>query len=254
MHDIPSKSTLRNLSLQIILFTIFGASAALAVTFPDKPPDADFYVDGSELLKPQEKEQINQIASKLLQEERIPIYVVTIVSLAVHDAGASSIENYAALLFDEWGIGFEERNNGMLLLVSRLDRKARIELGAHWGHTYNAAAANVMDTLIIPQFKERNFSLGILEGVRGMEALARGLQLPKPEQKWWVLPLFLLCVVGVILLIINLFKTGRSGWAWALIAFIGVMLFFMLRNANSGGSGGGFGGGFSGGGGATGSW
>ncbi len=88
-----------------------------------------------------------------------------------------------------------------------------------------------------------------------MEAMARGLQLPKPEQPWWVLPLFIAAVIGVILLIINLFKTGRSGWAWALIAFLGIMIFFMLRNAgSSGGSGGGFGGGFSGGGGATGSW
>ena len=54
------------------------------------------------------------------------------------------------------------------LTYSQLDRKARIELGAHWGRTYDNDAARVMDTLIIPQFKERNFSLGILEGVRGM--------------------------------------------------------------------------------------
>ena len=150
---------------------------------------------------------------------------------------------------------FEDRNNGMLLLVAQLDRKARIELGADWDHRFDFDAVKVMDTLIIPKFKERNFSLGILEGVRGMEAMARGLQLPKPEQPWWVLPLFIAGVIGVVLLIINLFKTGRSGWAWALIAFLGVMIFFMLRNAaSSGGSGGGFGGGFSGGGGATGSW
>lgn len=65
-------------------------------------------------------------------------------------------------------------------------------------------------------------------------------------------------IVSVILfvaLIINLFKTGRSGWAWALIAFLGLLIFAILRSsANSGGSSGGFGGGFSGGGGASGSW
>ena len=62
-------------------------------------------------------------------------------------------------------------------------------------------------------------------------------------------------VIGLILLIINLFKTGRSGWAWALIVAIGLILLFILKNsATSSGSGGGFGGGFSGGGGATGSW
>jgi len=246
----------RNLVFALVfLIALFAAAPGWSQTFPEKPPDKDFFVDQAGLIKPEEAKEINQIASKLLVEERIPIFVVTISSLAGMDASAMSIETYAAKLFDEWGIGFEDRNNGMLLLVAQLDRKARIELGADWDHRFDFDALKVMDTLIIPKFKERNFSLGILEGVRGMEAMARGLQLPKPEQPWWVLPLFIAAVIGVILLIINLFKTGRSGWAWALIAFLGIMIFFMLRNAgSSGGSGGGFGGGFSGGGGATGSW
>lgn len=239
----------------VFLISMFAAAPGWSQTFPEKPPDKDFFVDQAHLIKPDEAKEINQIASKLLVEERIPIFVVTLSSLAGMDASGMSIETYAASLFDEWGIGFEDRNNGMLLLVAQLDRKARIELGADWGRRFDLDAVKVMDTLIVPKFKERNFSLGILEGVRGMEAMARGLQLPKPEQPWWVLPLFIAAVIGVVLLIINLFKTGRSGWAWALIAFLGVMIFFMLRNAaSSGGSGGGFGGGFSGGGGATGSW
>jgi uncharacterized protein len=143
----------------------------------------------------------------------------------------------------------------MLLLISRDDRKARIELGADWGREYDYQAKQIMDELIVPSFKRGDFSTGILDGVRGMEAMARGLQLPKPTAPWWVLPLIILVIIGFVLLIINLFKTGKSGWAWALIAFLGVAIFFMLRAAaSSGGSGGGFGGGFSGGGGATGSW
>jgi uncharacterized protein len=62
-------------------------------------------------------------------------------------------------------------------------------------------------------------------------------------------------VIFLVVLIYNLFKSGRTGWAWALIIFLGVALFFILRAAaQNSGSGGGFGGGFSGGGGATGSW
>ena len=83
--------------------------------------------------------------------------------------------------------------------------------------------------------------------------MIRGRDLPKPTAPWWFLPAVIIGVILLIVLIVNLFKTGRSGWAWALIAFIGVALWFMLRNAGSGSSGG-FGGGFSGGGGATGGW
>ena len=70
-------------------------------------------------------------------------------------------------------------------------------------------------------FKDRNFSMGILEGVRGMEAMARGLQLPKPEAPWWFLPLLIGAGIFVILLVYNLFKSGKTGWAWAVIC-IGV--------------------------------
>jgi uncharacterized protein len=112
-----------------------------------------------------------------------------------------------------------------------------------------------MQSLIIPRFKSGEFSTGILEGVRGLDAVARGLALPKPEQPWWLLPLFIASIIGIIALVYNLFKTGKTGWAWAVIIAVGSMLLFMLWAASkSGGSGSSFGGGFSGGGGASGSW
>lgn len=228
-------------------------SHAGAVTFPDKPPDTDYFVDKALLLKPEAEQIVNDIAGALLQEERIPLFVVTIQSLAAQSASGQGIEGYAQKLFDHWGIGFEDRNFGMLLLVSVGDRKARIELGKGWANNYDIQAEDVMQSLIIPAFKRGDYSTGISDGVRGMDAMARGLQLPKPTAPWWFWPAVIIGGIGLVMLIINLFKTGRSGWAWALIVGIGLLLFFILRNMPSG-SGGGFGGGSSGGGGATGSW
>ncbi len=239
----------------LALLVLCPQEKVFAFTFPEKPSEKDFFVDQAGLIDSQDAAAINEIALNLLVQEKVPIFVVTIKSLADYDAAGSSIESYAADLFDEWGIGFEDRNYGMLLLVSKGDRKARIELGADWARAYDRQAKEVMDTLIIPSFKRGEFSKGIAEGVKGMDAMARGLALPKPKQPWWILPLMAIVAIGLVLLIINLFKTGRSGWAWAVIAFIAIALFFILRNAaQSGGSSGGFGGGFSGGGGATGSW
>ena len=241
--------------LPVLAILLLLPQDATALTFPEKPPDEDFFVDSVGLIKEEDKSTLNEITKKLLAEENIPIYVVTIASLAGQDAAGFPIERYATELFNHWGIGFEDRNNGMLLLISSGDRKARIELGADWGREYDHQAKQIMDDLIIPNFRRGDFSTGILDGVRGLEAMARGLELPKPTQPWWILPLFIVGVIGIGILIYNLFKTGKSGWAWALIAFLGIAIFFMLRAAASrGGSGGGFGGGFSGGGGATGSW
>ncbi|MFC1657136.1 TPM domain-containing protein [Candidatus Moduliflexota bacterium] len=239
----------------ILALILLSPPPVSALTFPEKPPDTDWLVDEAGLLEAEDKESVNELSSALFRDERIPLYVVTIRSLAGHDAAGYSIEGYSADLFDHWGIGFKDRNYGMLLLVSSGDRRARIELGDGWGRNHDRLAKETMDTLILPSFREGNFSNGILEGVRGMNAMARGLALPKPKAPWWLLPAVIVGAFFLGLLIYNLFKTGRKGWAWALIIAIGVALFFILRNAGrASGSSSGFGGGFSGGGGASGSW
>ena len=246
----------RKIPITLISFLMLVVpSCMFGSTFPDKPPSEHYYVDEAGLIPSEVGEKIDTVAAALLDEEKIPLFVVTISSLASHDAVTLSIEQYAAELFNNWGIGWQDRNYGILLLISKGDRKARIELGADWGSEYDYQAQRVMDELIVPAFKRGDFSVGITDGVRGLDAMARGLELPKPKTPWWFWPALIGGLVLVVLLIINLFKSGRSGWAWALIAALGVLLFFIIRTAlSSSGSGGGFGGGSSGGGGATGSW
>ncbi|BCS95676.1 methanol dehydrogenase [Desulfoluna limicola] len=228
---------------------------AFAAIFPDKPPSEHYYVDEAGLIDVETGGRIDEIASALLAEESIPVYVVTISSLVAYDAVTLSIDQYATELFDHWGIGWQDRNYGVLLLISSGDRKARIELGAGWGHDYDTQARQVMDELIVPSFKRGDFATGIADGVRGLDAMARGLALPERKAPWWVVPAFVGGVLLMVIMIINLFRSGRKGWAWALLAVLGVILFFIIRTMlSNAGSGGGFGGGSSGGGGATGSW
>ena len=63
-----------------------------------------------------------------------------------------SIEAYAQALFDHWGIGSQDRNYGILVLVSYLDRRARIEFGAGFANRYNAEAEAIMQDIIVPAF------------------------------------------------------------------------------------------------------
>lgn len=237
----------------LLIWITLGSIGLTGATFPAKPSSKHYYVDEAGLIDEETGAKIDATAAALLQEEKLPLYVVTIASLASHDAITSTIEQYATDLFNTWGIGWQDRNYGILLLISKGDRKARIELGADWGSEYDYQAKQIMDTLIVPAFKRGDFATGISDGVRGLDAMARGLGLPKPTTPWWVMPLMIGCLVLFVMLIVNLFKTGRNGWAWALIIGLGALLFFMLRSSASG-SGGGFGGGSSGGGGASGSW
>jgi uncharacterized protein len=241
--------------LFFIIVCLVSTIPIFAMSFPSKPPNDSFIVDEANLIDPATTKQINELIFQVWNEQRIPIYVVTIPSLANYEASGVSIEEYASSLFNTWGIGSPSRNYGVLLLVSKGDRKARIELGKAYEHRYDNAANDIMQNLIIPNFKANEYALGISEGVRGISAFVRGQNIPLPKQPWWVWPVFIGSVILIIAVIVSLFKNGRSGWGWALIILLATLIGYLLWAATkAGGSSGGFGGGSSGGGGATGSW
>jgi uncharacterized protein len=233
----------------LLLANFIFCSDLLAQTFPRKPAHG-LILDEAAMIDTADKEAIYNISENLLKEEHVPIVIVTINSLAEYQA--SSIEEYATALFNNWGIGYQKLNYGVLLLIAKNDHKARIEFGKDFDHRYDNEARKIMDDKIIPNFKKGEFSKGILFGVQNLDALVRGLELPKEKMSTWEIISFIAGIIFVIAAIISLFKSGRSGWAWALIIFLGVILsaLFWLSRL----SGGGFGGGFGGGGGASGSW
>jgi len=251
------------LSTLIMLIAVTLHHESKAVEFPSIPHGDVFVIDNANIISEFDETTINATSLKLRNEKSIPIVVVSIESLAEYDAADLSINAYARALFDHWGIGRSEYNYGMLLLVSKTDRKARIELGADWAGTANEGSQYIMDKVIIRRFRLDKYSEGIREGALAMEALARGHDLPSPFMPKWVAALIYgLAVLAISLLLlmgVSLIRSGRKGWGWTALAMAGAFLLFMLTH-NSRSSGGGFsdggfsGGGSGGGGGATGSW
>jgi uncharacterized protein len=130
-----------------------------------------------------------------------------------------------------------------------------------------------MNDLMVPRFRQGDYSAGIVAGVEALDKIGRGLTLPRsrtspgqsaaPSSPWD--RVLLLGGLGLLVFtIVSLVRRGASGWAWIfwglVFAAIGTLLYsLLLGSAHRGGGGGGFsggsfGGGFSGGGGATGSW
>ncbi len=241
--------------VSILIVSSFPQFSVAQYSFPEKPNSSNFFVDEASMLSTEDAKKVNKIAGDLLRDEGVPIIVVTVPTLINYGGRADRIEDYASDLFNHWKIGSQERNYGILLLVSRGDRRARIELGAGWAHNYNRQSDQIMNTLMVPEFRTNDYSKGIVAGVGGLDAMARGLALPKPEQPWWVPYAFFGFIIVTIAVIVSLFKSGRKGWGWALLIALGALIGYLLYIASkSGGSSGAFGGGSSGGGGSTGSW
>jgi len=268
------------LSVLVLLLLAAGSLPAAvgyeAVEYPERPGDREFIADTAGLIGATDEADLRAQLDDLLTAKAIPIIVVTIRSLSLYDAGGMSIETYARMLFDHWGIGHEKIvvrgagvgreqtvpwNKGILLLVSVNDRKARIELGADWGHTKDRQCEQIMQEHIVPAFKRGDYAGGIRAGVDALDAMARGERIPVPPRP---LEHYVLIAVFVVLMIwtgVSLYQSGASGWAWffwgVVFSVLGTLLWIMLTSKGgrrSGFGGGSFGGGFSGGGGATGSW
>jgi uncharacterized protein len=263
----------------LCLALFVGASLSLAAEITlERPGDREFVRDNASMIIQPDKDAIKALCDKLLTDKATPIIVITIDRMQDHGGDGMRIETFARLLFDQWEIGQAEVNGqvwntGILLLVSKGDRKARIELGAGWRRDKDQVCKDIMDQQIIPHFKQQDFSGGIRAGVVALDAMARELKMPasqnasggasQPPAPWWT-PWVGIALVGLaVFTVVSLIRNGSGGWAWlmwgALFAGIGYLLYQMATNRSHGGSGGGFsggsfGGGFSGGGGASGSW
>lgn len=230
------------------------------------PPEGEFVIDNASLINVEDQNEIETIAAATLKDKAIPILTVTIESMADHGGRGMRIETFATVLYNQWEIGHEELggeywNKGILLLVSKNDRYARIELGDGWGRDASDAAREIMDGQIVPLFKRGEFSAGILRGVKALDKLARGEDLPRAPINWWAVAAIAAFIGLVVFTVVSLIRKGASGWAWlfwgAVFSVLGFMLYSALRGSGGAGggfSGGSFGGGFSSGGGATGSW
>lgn len=151
---------LRHLLIATLFF--LTASFASAQTYPDY---TELYVnDFAYLLSDEEEEVIRSKLKELKAETGIEFTVVIIDQMSDygHDG---AIEPFATGLFNKWGVGDAERHDGVMLLVSRLDRVLRIEVGSGYGDEKNDAMAAIIDEKIVPLFRDDEYEKGINRGV-----------------------------------------------------------------------------------------
>ena len=144
--------------LRLLLISSFVALIAIPATaqqFDLQPPDErEFVSDKAGMLDEASITHIKSVSDKLLTDKATPVIVVTIDSMAQHGGANMPIETFAALLFNQWQIGHarlngQDWNTGILLLISKGDRAARIELGAGWGRTETQTCQQIMNEYII---------------------------------------------------------------------------------------------------------
>lgn len=150
------------------LFLLVLPVAALAEPLP--PPLSDTVSDFGELLPAVDEARVASLLRDIRAETGVHVVVVTMDRISDHGGWGMSLEAYATALFNQWGVGDRQRDDGIMLLVVPGTRDTRIELGAGYARAYNARAQEVIDTAMLPQFRERLMVQGITDGVLATRA------------------------------------------------------------------------------------
>lgn len=107
-----------------------------------------------------------------------------IAVLMVPTTQPEDIAQYAIRVADQWKIGREKIDDGVILIVARNDRKMRIEVGYGLeGAIPDAIAKRVIAEVMTPYFKTGDFSGGIDAGTKQLMRLIEGESLPAPQAR-----------------------------------------------------------------------
>lgn len=136
---------------------------ALSLALPS-PQSGRRVHDFADLLPPAVESALEQELRATEAATTAEIAVVTVASLE-----GASVEEYAHELFNTWGIGKRGTNNGILLLVSLRDRRARIEVGYGLEPLFpDGLCGELLDANAIPRFRSGDYAAGIDAAARAI--------------------------------------------------------------------------------------
>lgn len=185
--------------------------------------------------------------------------VAQVQVLIVPDLQGYPIETASIQITDKWQLGDKTKDNGILFLISAKERAMRIEVGQGLeGAIPDVTAKRIISDQVIPLFRAKRYSAGIVLGVHEILRLAdqefadqNNLQAESASEGGNI-PTLVFIVLFIIISILGRFGGGRGrhfggggGWGGGGLGGGG------WTSGGGGWSGGG--GGFSGGG-ASGNW
>jgi uncharacterized protein len=149
---------------------VFLSQLAFAQNIPPRQQPARFVNDLATFLNNDEVQLLEAKLKAYNDSTSTQIAIVTIINLG----GFSEVE-YAQKLFETWGIGQKGKDNGLLLLVSKEDRKMRIHTGYGLeGKIPDVISSQIIQNQLVPNFKAGNFYQGFNAATDQIMAALRG--------------------------------------------------------------------------------
>lgn len=149
-----------------LILSLLTPIVASAINIPQ--PTSNFFVnDFANVIDNETKNELQSIGASLYKQTTAQVVVVTVNSLDGCD-----VSEYALQLGREWGVGSEESDNGVVLLLSVNDRQVTIQVGYGLeGCLPDGKTGRILDTYAVPYLKDDDFSTGLYEAYKAIVAV-----------------------------------------------------------------------------------
>lgn len=211
-----------------MLFAVPALASALGV--PPVPSDIPI-VDQTNTLSPEQKAELAKIIADERQASGNQIGVLIIPRLE-----GSVLEEYSIEVARAWGIGSKERDNGVLLLVVKDDRKVRIEVGYGLeGALTDIRSGQIIRDRMAPLLRQNKYFEGIKSGLLGITAaiknevdpaLKKDPAVARPQFPWELLLAALFIIPSWLA---SILARTKSWWAGGVLGALvgGIITFFV---------------------------
>jgi uncharacterized protein len=151
----------------LILFVVVGATFCFssALILPQEPKGNVF--DSADLLSPEAIKNIEEDLVFYSKTSKTDLRVVV-----VEDIGNIPVSLYAQSLIKKWEIGTSTGGNGVVLLIAKNNRQARIEVvGAIKNSLTDVVASQILEEYLIASFSKGKVDDGVIQTVRAIEGV-----------------------------------------------------------------------------------
>ena len=143
----------------ILILSILSTLTATGYGQADLPTPRHYVEDYANVINTDDERSLNGVLQELEQKTGAQYIVLTVLS-----TGGMPIEQFSIDLAEKWKLGQKGKDNGMLFVLAKNDRRWRFEVGYGLeGFVTDQYCSRIGRNVLVPYLKKGDYSRGIYE-------------------------------------------------------------------------------------------
>ncbi|MEQ1849059.1 MAG: TPM domain-containing protein [Candidatus Peribacteraceae bacterium] len=192
------------------------------------PANDGFVTDAAGVLSDEEDRELERILTEYRSTTSNEIAIVMVPTLS-----GAVIEDVGLEIGRAWGVG-SIKDNGILILASYQDRAVRIDVGYGLeGAVPDVVAKGIIDTDIIPAFREAKYAVGLTNAVTSLQKHIGGeytAERYQSEPSGAALSILVYFVVMFLEWVLAIMARTKSWWLGGIFGAVGGVAVYMIAD------------------------